>query len=150
MSENDLQELVNVPVEVKAFGRTYQIKTLTLGQSARALQYIGPFGYLLKAVAAFPRDKKGNIKATSEDMLDLAITALSISGDSVIGLISVATCEPIEWLDEQDPMDGLEILAAVLEKNLDFFSRQRIERAKSLFGKLQQAIPALGGNTATS
>lgn len=145
-----LQDLVNAPTSVKAFGQTYQIKRFGLGQAARALQYIGPFGYLLKNIQALPKDENGKVIASAEEMMDLAVTAIAISGDSVIGLISVAISEPVEWLEDKDPMDGLEVLAAALEKNMDFFSQANIERARRLFGRLTAAIPALGGDTSTN
>lgn len=143
-------EIVNLPVPVKAFGKTYQIGRFTLGPAFRALEYVGPFGFLLKTVLAFPKDENGRPALSSDQMIELAVTAISISGPSALGLISVATNEPPEWLEDKDPIDGLEVLAAVLEKNLDFFSPENIERVTKMFGGLQHAMLAFGGNTSTN
>lgn len=146
----ELQEIVNAPEQVSAFGRTYLIQKFTFGPMTQALEYIGPMGYLLRRLAEFPHDKKGNLQVTPEQMMDFAVTAISISGPSVFGLVSVATKEPIEWLETQDAMDGLKLFAKVVEKNLDFFSRRNIEQVTALLGGLQQRIPQLGGDTSTT
>lgn len=145
----DLQDLANIPKVVSAFGRTYEIRKFTLGPATRALEYIGPLGFLLRSFAEFPRDDKGKL-IPSADMIQTIVSAISISGDSVMGLISVATSEPKEWLDDQDTIEGLEILAAVVEKNLDFFSQANIDKITQMFGGLQAKIPNLGGSTATN
>jgi hypothetical protein len=141
-----LKEIVNTPEEVKAFGRTYSIGKFTFGPMTQALEYIGPMGYLLRKLSEFPKDKKGNMQATPEQLMEFAVTAVSISGPSVFGLVSVATKEPIEWLEAQDAMDGMRIFAKVVEKNLDFFSRENIEQVTGMLGGLQQQIPRLGGD----
>lgn len=147
--ETSLHELVNAPKLVPAFGKTYEIKKFTLGPATRALEYIGPLGFVLQSFASLPRDKKGNL-IKDESVIQTIISAISISGDSIMGLISVATSEPREWLDDQDTLQGLEILAAVVEKNLDFFSQENIDRIAKMFGGLQQKIPTSGGDTSTS
>lgn len=142
-------EIVNFPVPVSAFGKTYQIRRFTLGPAFRALEYVGPFGFLIKNIMALPKDAEGKITASKDEMIELAVTAISISGPSAIGLISVATNEPVEWLEDKDTFEGVEVLAAVLEKNLDFFSPENIERVTKMFGGLQRAVHAFGGNTST-
>lgn len=153
--QSQMEEIVNLPVEVKAFGKTYYIKRFTLGPATRALEFVGPFGYLLKTILSFPRELnpatgKLEVKATSDQFTELAVTAVSISGPSALGLIAVATNEPVEWLEDKDPFEGFAILAAVLEKNLDFFSPENIERVTKMFGGLQRAILSSGGTTATT
>jgi hypothetical protein len=147
VAATDLQEMVNVPEEIAAFGRTYLIQKFTLGPMTQALEYIGPMGYLLRKLGEFPRDKKGKLSLTSEQAVDFAVTAVSISGPSVMGLISIATKEPLEWLEQQEPMDGLRIFAKVVEKNLDFFSRKNIDQLTGLLNNLVQHVPTLGGST---
>ena len=146
----ELQEAVNIPEQVSAFGRTYEISKFTLGPMTQALEYVGPMGYLLKWVRELPRDKKGKIMASEDQTLELAIRAASISGPSIFGLISVATKEPIEWLEQQDALEGLKVFAKVLEKNLDFFSPENVEQITKLFGGLQRQIPVSGGGTSTT
>lgn len=140
-----LQEMVNTPEEVRAFGRTYLISKFTFGPVTRAMEYIGPMGFILQWLAELPKDRKGKTVATNEQMLGFAARAISIAGPSVFGLVSIATEEPIEWLESQDAMDGLKIFAKVVEKNLDFFSQSSIEKLTGMFDGLQQQIPKLGG-----
>ncbi len=146
----ELQEAVNLPEVVKAFGRSYEIRKFTFGPMTQALEYVGPMGYLLKWLRELPTDKKGNIAASQDDMMELAVRVASISGPSLFGLVSVATQEPAEWLEQQDAMDGLKVFAKVLEKNLDFFSLENVEQIAKLFGGLQRRIPASGGASSTT
>lgn len=147
---SELKELVNAPEIVQAFGRTYEVKRFTLGPLTQAFEYVGPLGFILKRLLAYPRDTEGRPLLTAEDGMDLAVTAISISGPSVIGLISVATKEPIQWLEEQEPLDGLAIFAKVVEKNLDFFTPAYIDKLKGMFAGLMDRIPTLGGEPSTS
>lgn len=147
---SELKEIVNAPELVQAFGKTYEIKRFTLGPLTQAFEYVGPLGFVLKRLMALPKDATGKPLLTGDDAMDVAITAVSVSGPSVMGLISVATKEPTQWLDEQDPLDGLAIFAKVVEKNLDFFTPAYIEKLKAMFGGLMDRIPTLGGEQSTS
>ena len=106
------EEILNLPKIVPAFGREYEIKRFTLGPAFRAAEFVAPFGFLFKTILNFPRDEKGQIQASQDEFIELAVTAISISGPSAIGLISIATNEPVDWLEDKDPFDGLEILSA--------------------------------------
>lgn len=151
---SEAEEIVNAPRIVPAFGKSYEIRRFTLGPAFRAAEFVAPFGFLFKTILNFPRetDDKGRtqIKATQDQFIELAVTAISISGPSAIGLISIATGEPIEWLEDKDPFDGIEILSALLEKNIDFFTPENIDRVTKMFGGLQRAILAYGGATSTT
>lgn len=144
------EEIVNTPKIVPAFGKTYSIARFTLGPALRALEYVGPFGFLIQNIMALPRDEKGNVTATDEQKIQLAVTAISISGPSALGLISVATGEPPEWLEDKNPVDGLRVLAAVLEKNLDFFTPETIDEVTKMVGGLTSAVLAFSGSTSTT
>ncbi len=146
----ELEEVVNASEQVSAFGRTYKIAKFTFGPMTQSLEYVGPMGYLLKWVNQLPRDSKGKIKATGDEMMELAVRVASISGPSVFGLVSVATQEPVKWLEQQDAMDGLKLFAKVLEKNIDFFSQENVGQITRLFDGLQQRIPASGGGSSTT
>lgn len=140
----EIQKVANLPVVVSAFGRKYTIKKFTLGQIAQAVVYVGPLQYAVQQIA----DHKGTL--SRGQIASIVLASLSQSGYSIIGLISVATSEPSEWIEEQDdPIGAMEILTATVEKNADFFSQQNIARVKALLGRLQQAIPALSGITST-
>lgn len=138
----ELQKVANLPTVVNAFKRKYTIKKFTLGQIAQAVVYVGPLQYAVQQIA----DHKGAL--SRGQIASIVLAALSQSGYSMIGLISVATTEPAEWIEEQDdPIGAMEILTATVEKNADFFSQENIARVKTMFARLQQAIPALSGIT---
>jgi hypothetical protein len=145
-SVSELKEIVNSPDTISAFGRTYVIKKFTFGPMTQALEYVGPISYLFKKLMEMPKDDKGNIAADPTAMMDFAVTAASISGPSIFGIVSVATQEPTEWLEEQDAIEGMKIFAKVVEKNLDFFSQENLSLLTSLVGGLQQKIPESGGD----
>lgn len=149
-SVSELKQIVNVPEQVSAFGRTYEIKKFTFGPMTQALEYVGPLGYLLRKLTEMPKDASGKIIADASAMMDFAVTAASISGPSIFGIVSVATQEPQEWLEEQDAIDGLKVFAKVVEKNLDFFSQENMGLLTALIGGLQQKIPESGGDSSTT
>jgi hypothetical protein len=140
-----LREVANTPERVKAFGKEYEVRRFTLRDVAEAVQYLGPLSYVLRYMDAFQKDAEGRPVIARGDMIELAIRAVSLSGDSAIGMLSVITKEPVDWLEQQDPMDGLELLVMGVEKNLDFFSEKNIARAKALFGRLGAVLPQRGG-----
>lgn len=155
--QTDSEEIVNAPAIVKAFGREYAIKRFSMAQVFRSVEHVAPFSYVLKQILMLPRQeitlpdgkKQQQILITDQQKMEFAITALSISGPSALGLISVATNEPIEWLemDDKNPLDGLRVLAAVLEKNLDFFTPENIDEVTRMVGGLTRAVVAFSGST---
>src|SRR5215207_9381049 len=100
-ADTEAQQIVNEPVAVKAFGRTYMIGKFTMGPLIRALPHIAPLGYLLRS-------------ASKADITEMLVTSLSVGGEPALGLISVATSEPLEWLEDKDPLDGLEVLVTTV------------------------------------
>jgi len=143
------EEMVNKPTMVKAFGREYAIKRFSMAQVFSSVEYVAPFGFILENIFALPTDERGIPILTREQKSQFVVTALSISGPSCLGLISVATGEPIEWLETEDknPIDGLKILSEVLAKNLDFFTRDNIETVMGLIANLTSAVAAFSGKT---
>lgn len=141
---SEFQKVANLPDTVNAFGRKYKIQQFNIGQIAQALTYSGPLQYAVQQLA-----DRGTGLSRGE-IAGVVLAALSISGESMIGLVSVATSEPIEWIQEQkDALGAAEILTAVVERNADFFSPENIDRVKSLAERWQRAIPALSGLTST-
>lgn len=135
MAETELQEIVNTPIRVKAFGREYQVKRFALGKMQRALEHIAPLGYLMRS-------------ATQSDAADILVNALALGGPPAIGLLSVATDEPPEWLEDKDPIEGLELLAAIVEVNARyFFDSENLERLKAAGARIQKVIESYGGAT---
>lgn len=140
----EIQKVANLPVVVNAFGRKYTIKKFTLGQIAQAVIYVGPLQYAVQQIA----DHKGAL--SRGQIASIVLASLSQSGYSIIGLISVATSEPSEWIEEQDdPIGAMRILTATVEKNADFFSQENIEEIKAMGASWLQAIPALSGIIST-
>jgi hypothetical protein len=139
---SELKEVVNTPERVKAFGRTYEIARFKLGQLAQAAEYAGYIGVLV--VQAMKLSKT----PTTEEIVSFAAQGVGIASPAVIPLLSIATKEPIEWLEEQDDaMGALELFAKVVEKNRDFFTSANAERIRSVFASLLPAIPEAGTDT---
>jgi hypothetical protein len=127
---SETARVVNFPRKVQAFGREYEVREFTLGPMFRAAEHIAPLGYLLRS-------------ATSSDVTDLIVNTLALGGPPALGLLSVATEEPVEWLELQDPIDGLELLTAIVEANVHyFFDSANLERIKSACARLGKVIEA--------
>lgn len=139
-----LREVANTPTRVKAFGREYEVKRFSLRDVAEAVTYLNPLSYVLSWLDAFEKDADGRPLMSKSDMMQVALRAVTISGDSVIGLVSVITKEPVEWVEAQDPMDALEVLVCGVERNMDFFSEKNMRRAKDLFARLGKVLPGRG------
>lgn len=138
MADNQLPDIVNSPVRVKAFGRDHEVKRFPLGKMQRALEYIAPLGYLMRSA------EKG-------DVVETLVQALAIGGPPAIGLLSVQTDEPPEWLEDKDPIEGLELLAAIVEVNARyFFDSANAKRLKAAGARIQHAIETFGGATSTN
>lgn len=127
-----LNEIVNYPRKVKAFGKEYEVKRFAIGQLARAAEYIAPLGYLMRS-------------AEQADMADLIVKALSLGGEPALGLLMVVTEEPIEWLEEQDPIEGMELLTSTVEANGSyFFDSANLEKLKAMGRRIERVIKTFG------
>lgn len=136
--ESELQQVVNHPVKVTAFGNTYEIQRFAMGKLIRALPHIAPLGYLMRSV-------------TKADMTDMLVNSLALGGEPALGLISVAIEEPTEWFEDKDPLDGLDLLTAIIEVNASyFFDSANVERIKAAFARIEKVIEQHGGATSTS
>ena len=122
-------EVVNFPKKVKAFGREYEIKRFTLGPLIRSLPFLSPLGYLLR-MAGQPLD--AGVIATQ---------VLALGGEPALGLISVATEEPIEWLEDKDPLEAADLLAEIVEVNAPYyFDSANLERIKGVAARIGKVI----------
>lgn len=122
-------EVVNFPRIVKAFGREYEIKRFTLGPLIRALPYLSPLGYLMR-LAGQPIDA-GTV----------ATQILALGGEPALGLISVATEEPPEWLEDKDPLEAADLLAEIVEVNAPyFFDSANLEKIKGIAARIGKVI----------
>lgn len=136
--KDELPDLLNTPVKVKAFGREYEVRRFPLGKMQRAVEYIAPLGYLMRS-------------ASQGDVVETLVQALAIGGPPAIGLLSVQTEEPPEWLENQDPIEGVELLAAIVEVNARyFFDSANLDRLKQAGARIQKVIETFGGATSTN
>lgn len=133
-----VEQVVNYPATVKAFGREYKIARYSVGQLLRALPYISPLSYVL-------------MTGQQLDAATVVSRILSTVGEPALGLVSVAISEPTEWIEEQDdPIGALELLTAVVEKNVSyFFEPENVERIKAAFSRLQSLSQKHGGAIST-
>lgn len=142
--QSGLADLVNTPITVNAFGKIYEIKQLSIGQAFQASAHIA------RLALAFETWPQIMALPTAQERIANIMEVISFSEDSVVGLISVAIHEPAEWVKDQNSMEALDVIAAVVEKNLPLFSPENIERIKGKFGGLVERMSALGGATSTS
>ena len=149
--ESTLKKVVNAPEVVKAFGRSYEIKRFSFFKMTQALDYAGAIVLMIQMAMELPRDKDGKVIATQEQIFPFVARSVSVIGPSVFGLVSVATQEPVEWLehDDRDPMDGLRLFAKVVEKNLDFFTPENLKELTGILNVLPQT-PIPGGEPSTN
>lgn len=136
--ESPVNDVLNVPEVVKAFGKEYQVKRFNVGQLMQAAEHMAPLAYLIEFA------QQGNIAS-------LLMEILATARKPALGLLSVASEEPIEWLEGQDPIEAYELLAAYVERNARYFfdsgNRARIDAATA---RIKRAIPASGGVSFTA
>lgn len=139
-NQNPVEDLLNTPTPVKAFGREYQIKRFALGPLTRAAEHLAPLGYLMRSVTG------GDI-----DIGQMIAQGLATAGEPALGLISVATEEPIEWLEDKDPVEAFELLSVIVEKNVRyFFAPANKARLEAAFARIRTAVQDESGKSVTS
>lgn len=139
-AESELTDIVNAGQEVSLMGETFRVKKFTLGPMTRVMPYLGPLAYVFRQIFEKPKDEKGRPVINDAETLELAITALSISGESVMGVLSVVSGKtPIE-LEDADLIESAEVFAAVIQQNAPLFSRQSLDKFKGVWGKVQAGM----------
>jgi hypothetical protein len=140
---NPVEDILNTPETVRAFGREYKIKRFALGPLTRAAEHLAPLGYLFRSAMATAHD--------NTQIGQLIAEALATAGPPALGLISSAIEEPIEWLDDKDPVEAFELLAVIVEKNVRyFFAPSNRERIEAAFARIRTAVQTESGKSATS
>lgn len=137
-AEQQLEAIVNPGTRVTFMGESILIRRLTLGPLTRITPYLGPLSYLLEEIFSKPKDAKGKPILTDAEALRISLIALSSSGESVMGVISEVTKKTPADLEEADLMESAEVLAAVMEENLHFFSEENVAKFKSVWGRVKQ------------
>lgn len=130
--ESIVEELVNAPEKIPAFGKEYDIKRFTVGQLMQAAEHIAPLSYLIEIA------QQGNA-------VSLLMEVLATARKPALGLLSIATEEPIEWLEQQDPIEAYEVLAGTVERNARyFFDPENKRRLEAATARIKKAIPDSG------
>jgi hypothetical protein len=143
MEQNSTGDLLNIPETVQAFGREYKIKRFALGPLTRAAEHLAPLGYLFRSAMAIARDP--------DEVGQLVAQALATGGPPALGLISVAIEEPIEWLEDKDPIEAFELLSVIVEKNVRyFFAPENKSRLEAAFARIKKAAQIESGKSVIS
>ncbi len=122
--KDDLEALAPVPKRVTIAGRDIDLLPLRIRQLpafSRAVSKAGPLlaeGRLMEALAA--------------------------DGEGVIDAVAIAAGVDREWLDTLYPDDFLELAAAVVEVNLDFFGRRLRPALEAAQERLAKAMISAG------
>lgn len=140
-TQTPTEQILNTPTTVKAFGKEYQIKQFSIGQAFAASAHIARMALVFQSWGEIQKLE------TANERIAAIMETISYYGESIVGLIAVATNESAEFVNKQNSMEALEVLAVVVEKNLPLFSPENIERIKNMFGGLQARISGLGGAT---
>lgn len=139
-AESELANIVNAGKRVTLMGETIYVKKFTLGPMTRVMPYLGPLAYVFRQIFEKPKDDQGRPIVTEAEILELAVTALSISGESVMGVLSVVSGKTPEELENADLMESAEVFAAVVQENAPLFSRQSLDRFKGVWAKVQAGM----------
>ena len=140
-----LHAIANLPELVPAFGKEYEIRKFNVGQMAQALEYAGYIGVLIVQAMRMGTDP------SQEELITFVSQGIGVSSPAFIPIISIATKEPIQWIEEQeDHLGALEIFAKAVQKNRDFFTPDNVEQVKQIFAGLLPAIQTSGGESSTT
>jgi hypothetical protein len=102
---------------------------------------IKPYSFVVCMTKAgkYARSIARSLTLRQGDSVNLIVMDLiADSGDDVLALLKLAIEKPTEWWGALQPDQGIELTAAVLECNKDFFS----QRLKGAMDKLTMAIGA--------
>ena len=140
---DSVEDVLNYPDTVEAFGKQYKIKRFSVGQLTRAAEHLAPLGFLIRTAMA--------TMDSPEEAGNLIAQTLSVAGPPALGLLSVATEEPIEWLEEQDPIEAFELLSFTVARNARyFFVPENRERLLAAAARIKTAVQTASGKSATS
>lgn len=143
-AQSSTEQIVNAPVIVAAFGKEYPIRQFSIGQVFQASAHIARMALVFQSWGEIQKLETYNERVAA------VMETVAYYGESVVGLIAVATNESAEFVNKQDALEALDVLAALVDKNLPLFSPENIERVKSKFAGLQARISELGGASSTT
>jgi hypothetical protein len=92
--------------EVEIAGKKMVIKPFSLGQIPKVA---GLFGKLGPALA----ESNGNI-----------IKMIELGGEPMLDMLALSANKPRSWVDALEPDQGIDLIAAVIEQNKEFFAKK--------------------------
>lgn len=124
-----LDTYVIVPREIEAGGKTLAITPLRVRQIPAFVRAISPAAGLL----------------TDGRIAD----AVALHGDGIVEAMAVATGETEDWIGDLLPDAFLELVAAVMEVNGDFFARRVAPLITAMQEKAEAAATSMRGATSS-
>ena len=103
--------------QVTAGGETLTISPIKFGQITQASKMLAP---VIKAVSS----SLGKPDQSIMDMASSWVDLLAAGGEDLLLFLAWTIGKPREWFDTLGMDDGLAILQAVYEENVDFFNRR--------------------------
>lgn len=126
---NELAQLFPTGKELSIRDENLTIKPFKFGELPRVFKAIEP---LTVTLATMMSTKQLDVSAIG--------TLLAEGGDNVLDLIAIGARKPRAWVDQLELDEGIDVLAAVLEVNADFFVHKVLPR-------LTQVMEKNGGRT---
>ena len=106
MADNDLEVLFPEGKTVTVAGEPITVKPFTFGQ--------------IPKVVGTVKKLAGVVQGDQIDVLD----AIEKGGEDLLALAAFVVGKPREWFDEVPTDEGVELLKAIFEVNLDFFAKR--------------------------
>jgi hypothetical protein len=125
------------PMTVQAGGETVTVtpaRTLQILQMLRLLDGGGLAGVLAQLLGG------------GQSQLSL-MGLLSQQGETLLGLVAVLSARPREWVEQLPPAEFMDLAAALLRVNADFFSRRLAPRLAALVRTTASTPPSEGSAT---
>lgn len=111
--ESDLQVVVPVPKELTIKGEKVLVHELEMGQISQMIRSLAPLISVIRSHSSGVKDA---------DTLKTTLMEIFLSNpDELMVLLGISVGKPIEWVHKLNTKDTLELSAAVVEVNLDFF-----------------------------
>lgn len=110
---NQLEILFPTGKEITIRELVYIIKPFKLGQIPKVLKSINPIINLFGQLVGQERNK-----------LEVITGILTNGGENILELIGLATNQPMEWVNDLELDEGIELLTGILEVNSDFFIKR--------------------------
>ena len=105
--------------ELTVGGETLSIRPLTFGQLPAAVKLLNP---VIKAVGA--SGLLGGEKKELGQIITSGLDLFAVGGEDLLAFLAFAVRKPREWFDTMEADDGIRVLNAVFEANMDFFNRR--------------------------